>query len=95
MSAAAFFFFFKQRLATSWRMYGCFVANVSSLYDSKNVVSCVCRIKIISNVMNTAKSGDKRQHRTLAQMEDTKSDHEKYAVGIRTDLTCIIPMVGR
>ena len=75
-------------------MYDCFVANVSSLYDCKNVVFCVCRIKIISNVMNTAKSGDKRLHRTLAQMEDTKSDHEEYAVGIWTDLICIILIVG-
>ena len=61
----------------------------------KNVVFCLCRVKIISNVMNTAKSGDKRLHRTLAQMEDTKSDHEEYAVGIWTDLICFIPMVSR
>jgi len=63
--------------------------------NSKNIIFCVCRIKLISNnVTNTAKSRDKRLHHTLAQMEDTKSDHEEYGVGTWTDLIWIIPMVG-
>jgi len=77
-------------------MYGCFVTNLSSLYEfQKYLLLCVCRIKIISNnVTNTANARDKRLHLTLAQMEDIKSDHEEYGVGTWTDLICIIPIVG-
>jgi hypothetical protein len=65
---------------------------VSSLHDLQNVF-CICRIKIVgNNIMNTAKSAEKRQHVTLAHMEGIKADRAECGVGMWTNL--IRKMVG-